>query len=143
MRTVVNRDGQHVVMSRKARLIIMYKDGRELQSHDLEYGSILHVTNNQEVAVGDKLVEWDPTNKVILTEVSGTTQFNDLVENVTVQERFEEGRNKSTLMILEHKSEKYQPAISIVNDEGEEIAYYYLPAGSSLKRDCKSKDFSG
>jgi DNA-directed RNA polymerase subunit beta' len=132
MRTVVNRDGQHVVLSRKAKLIIKYKDGRELQAHDLEYGSILHVTENQEVAIGDKLVEWDPTNKVIMTEVSGTIQFNDLVENITVQERFEEGRNKSTQMILEHKGEKYQPAISVVDDKGEDLGYYYLPAGSYL-----------
>jgi DNA-directed RNA polymerase subunit beta' len=132
MRTVVNRDGQHVVMSRKAKLIIKYKDGRELQAHDLEYGSTLHVTENQEVAIGDKLVEWDPSNKVIITEVSGNVQFNDLVENITVQERFEEGRNKSTLMILEHKGEKYQPAISILDDKGEEVGHYYLPAGSYL-----------
>jgi DNA-directed RNA polymerase subunit beta' len=143
MRTVVNRDGQHVVMSRKARLVIMYKDGRELQSYDLEYGSILHVNNQQEIVAGQKLVEWDPTNKVIMTEVSGTVQFNDLVENVTVQERFDDARNKSTLMILEHKGEKYQPAISIVDNNGEEVAYYYLPAGSYLNVTANQQILAG
>ena len=32
-----------IVMSRKARLFIVSPDGRELQHHDLEYGSIILV----------------------------------------------------------------------------------------------------
>ena len=36
-------------------------------------------------------------NKVILTEKAGTVQYIDLIENVTVQERFDEATNKSTL----------------------------------------------
>ena len=43
IRTVKNRDGQTVVMSRKAKLAIVSPDGRELQRHDFEYGSILLV----------------------------------------------------------------------------------------------------
>ena len=39
VRTVKNRDGQHIVVSRKARLLIVSPDGRELQRNDLEYGS--------------------------------------------------------------------------------------------------------
>ena len=31
-----------------------------LQSHDLEYGSILYVEDGQEIKVGTKLAEWDP-----------------------------------------------------------------------------------
>ena len=45
-----------------------------------------------------------------------------MIENVTVQERFDETTSKSSYIILEHKSEKYQPAISIVDKDGEEIA---------------------
>lgn len=35
-------------------------------------------------------------------------------------------------MILDHKGEKYQPALSIVDEAGNELAQYYLPSGSLL-----------
>ena len=52
IRIVTNRQGQMVVMSRKARLVILSPDGRELQRHDLEYGSTLLVNDKQEVKIG-------------------------------------------------------------------------------------------
>lgn len=132
IRTVMNRDGKAVVMSRKPKLLIMSPDGRELQSLDIEYGSVIYVHNGQEVAVGTKLVEWDPNSKVLLTEKAGTVKWVDLVENVTLQERVSDSGTSKSSLILEHKNEKYQPAFSIVDDTGEEVANYYLPAGSYL-----------
>ncbi len=45
-----------------------------------------------------------------------------LVENVTVQERFDEATKKSSYIVLEARSEKYQPAISIVDEDGKRIS---------------------
>jgi len=132
IRVVKDKEGQSLVMSRKARLLIMSKDGRELQSHPIEYGSIIYVTDGQPVTVGVKLAEWDPHNKVLLTEKSGTVHFVDMIENITVQERFDEATRKSNHIVLETRSERYQPALSILDDEGNELAQYYLPAGSYL-----------
>lgn len=132
VRTVKNRHGQSIVMSRKARIFIVSPDGRELRHHDLEYGSTLLVQDKQPVVIGQKLAEWDPTSKVLLTEKAGRIKYIDLVENVTVQERFDEKTNKSTYMILEHKSEKYQPGIAIEDKNGNEEALYYLPSGAYL-----------
>jgi len=131
IRTITNRHGQIVVMSRKAKLLIVSPDGRELQRHDLEYGSTILVTDKQPVTVGTKLAEWEPNSKVLLTEKAGKVQFIDLIENVTMQERYEEGGYASS-MILEHKGEKYQPAVGIIDEDGQEVAQYYLPAGSYL-----------
>lgn len=139
VRTVQNRDGQDMVMSRKAKLVIVSKDGRELQKHDIEYGSVLHVKNKQEIKAGVKLVEWDPNSKVILTEQDGRVDFVDLVENITMQERISEATGKSSIMVIEHKDEKYQPALSIIDaKDDEEKAHYYLPAGSFLNVADKS-----
>ncbi|HVX00627.1 MAG TPA: hypothetical protein VHA52_09375, partial [Candidatus Babeliaceae bacterium] len=132
VRTVENREGQTILMSRKARLVLLSIDGRELQRHELEYGSILLEKHGKEVTAGTKLVEWDPSNKVILTEQSGYIQYVDLIENVTIQERFDEATNRSTKMVLDHKGDKYQPAISVINEDGEELVQYYLPTGSNL-----------
>lgn len=131
-RIVYNRENKPVVMSRKARLVIVSDDGRELQHNNIEYGSILHIEDGQKVKSGDMLAEWDANNRLILTEYSGKARYIDLVDNVTVQETFDEATNKSSKIVLEHKDEKYQPAISIENAEGNEIAQYHLPTGSYL-----------
>ena len=132
IRAVTNRNGQLVVMSRKARLFIVSPDGRELQNHELEYGSTILVADKQPVKVGTKIAEWDPTSKILLTEKAGTVKFIDLVENVTIQERFDEKTNRASYILLDHKGEKYQPALAIEDAQGNEEALYYLPAGSYL-----------
>jgi DNA-directed RNA polymerase subunit beta' len=132
IRVVKNRDGNMVVMSRKARIIIQSPDGRELQSHDVEYGSILYAANGDFVTKGTKVVEWDPNNRVILTEKAGTVQFQGIIDHITVQEIFDEATNKSNTVVLATRDEKYQPAISIIDEDQEEIANYFLPAGSYL-----------
>ena len=131
VRTVKNKDGNNVVLSRKAQLLITTKDGRELQKHTVEYGSTILVEDKQPIKVGTKLAEWDPNSNVLLTEKAGVVQFNDLIENVTFQERFEEATNRSNYFVLEHRGEKYQPAINIITDDGQELQYY-LPTGSYL-----------
>jgi len=130
VRVVVNPQGQMVVMSRKARLLIVTQDGRELQQHNLEYGSILHVQDKQEIKEGTKLAEWDQHNKVLMTEKAGTVRYVDLIKNVTLHERFDEATGKSRSIVMGTRSEQYQPAISIVDARGEEIAQYFLPEGS-------------
>ena len=138
-RLAENRHGQQVVLSRKARLLILSRDGRELQQHNVEYGSILLVKDGQDVTVGTKFLEWDPHNKVILTEQTGFVKYIDLVDNVTIQERFDETTKRSMKLVLEHRGDKYQPAIAIVDKDGSEIAQYYLPTGSYLNVDQHQK----
>lgn len=138
-RTVKNREGLNIIMSRKAKLQIIAPDGRELQRNDLEYGSILKVEDGQKVTVGTKLVEWDANNRLILTEQAGKIQYIDLIDNVTVQERFDDATQRSTKMVLDHKGDKYQPAISIVTPDGEEAVQYYLPTGSIITVDANAK----
>jgi len=143
IKLVTNPEGKTVNVSRKAQLTIVSKDGRELQKLDLKYGSIVNVQDGQEVTVGTKLTEWDPNNEVILTEKAGSIAFVDLVENVTLQERFDESTNKSSFIILEHRGEEHQPGLNILDDEGNEIAHYYLPAGAILMVRNKDKVKAG
>lgn len=132
VRTVINSEGQTSILSRKAVLSILSPDGRELQRYDLEYGSRLHVRDGEAIKAGTKLVEWDVNNKVLITEHAGHVKYQDLIDNVTVQERYDEATGRSAKVVLEHKSDKYQPSIAIVNDKGEELAHYYLPTSAHL-----------
>src|SRR5438445_175757 len=127
---VINPQVQMVVMSRKARLLIVAPDGRELQQHALEYGSIIYVKDKQEVKEGTKLADWDAYNKVLMTEKAGTVVYLDLIKNVTIHERFDEATGKSRTIVMGTRGEQYQPAISIVDDKGEEVTQYFLPEGS-------------
>lgn len=132
VRTVSNQENQKRILSRKAKLFIVTPDGRELQRHDLEYGSVLFVEEGQQIVVGTRLVEWDSSNKLLLTEQAGRVRYVDLVENITLQDRYDESTNRSTKVVLEHKSDKYQPSISIIDDYDNELAQYYLPTGAYI-----------
>lgn len=135
VRTIKNRDGINVVLSRKGRLIIVSEDGHEVQEHPVEYGSYLFVKDEQQVKEGDKLLEWDVNAKVVLTERSGTVRYRDLIDHVTTQQEYDESSQTSETVILEGKGKDYQPALVIENDKGEEIAQYYLPTGAYLAVD--------
>lgn len=132
IRVVKDAQGSLKVVSRRARITIVSKDGRELQQNNVEYGSLIYVQDGQPVLLGTKLTEWDPNNSVLLTEYTGTISFIDLQENITFQARFDEATKKSDFVVLESKNEKYQPAFAIMNEHNEEIARCFLPAGSRL-----------
>lgn len=132
VRTIKNRDGDDVVISRKAILLIVSDDGRELQEHSLEYSSFLRVVDGQKIKIDDILCEWKDKSKVIVTEKAGIARYIDLVDHITMQEEFDETAQTSETVVLEHKGEEHQPAIAVVDERGEEIAHYYLPTGSYL-----------
>ncbi len=131
-KTLIDRHGQTIVVSRKARLVILSPDGRELQKHAIEYGSILYVEDGQLVKKGLTLVAWDPNNRVVVTEVGGQVDLIDLVPNVTVQNRYDDATNKLTTILLDHRGDKYQPAAVIHNNKTLESSSYFLPLGSLL-----------
>ena len=131
-KVVTREDGNAVIMSRKSKLSIVSPEGRELQEFEPFYGSILFVKDGQKVKKGIRLFEQDADNKVILTEKAGIVKYVDLIQNVTLQERFDETANKMQRAILEQKGDRYHPSLSIVDDRGNELAQYYLPPGAYL-----------
>ncbi len=130
VRSIVTRDGKNIVLSRKAELVLRSDDGREMQQNIIDYGSFLLVEQGQKVKKGDKLVEWDINASVILTEKEGTIQYVDLINNVTIQEEYNENSQSTAKIVLEHKSDKYQPGFVIIDKDGNEVAHYYLPSGA-------------
>lgn len=131
VQAIKNRIGMLTVMNRKAKLVIVAEDGRELEELKLGYGATLHVKPNDTVTPGQKLAEWEPS-KIILTDRPGVVQFVDLIENVTYQEQFDESTNTSRKTILERREEKRQPYIVVVDQHGVEEGRYYLPTGANL-----------
>jgi DNA-directed RNA polymerase subunit beta' len=131
VQAVKTRNNVWRVINRKARVVIVAEDGRELEEYNLDYGATILVDNETVVKQGQNVIEWDPF-KVILTEKGGTVQFVDLVENVTYQDLFDEAVGQSSKMILERRDERRQPCVAIVDKLGNEIARYFLPTESIL-----------
>jgi len=129
---VKNRNNELIVMNRSAKIIVVAADGRPLQRHTLDYGSRLHVTDGEFVKAEATLASWDPNNRVILTDRVGTVRLIDLIDNVTVQESYNEGTKRRSYVVLDYKSDKYHPAISIVDEQGEELLQYYIPTGAEI-----------
>ncbi len=132
IKTVLNRHGQRIIIGRKGLLSIIAKNGRELQKHNLEYGSILNVNNGDFVEKGTQLVEWDGNNTAIVTEFSGTANYIHIITNITVQNRYDDATDKTTVYVIDQKGDKYQPSIAIMDVDQQEIKNYFLPAGAIL-----------
>ncbi|RMF51506.1 MAG: DNA-directed RNA polymerase subunit beta', partial [Bacteroidetes bacterium] len=87
LRIVHYDDGENprdVVLSRQGEIkIIDPEDGRQLIAYVIPYGAEVLVEEGALVEKGAVLASWDPYNSVILSEVSGTVQFQDIIEGAT------------------------------------------------------------
>src|SRR6266487_215783 len=144
IRSVVNRDGDIVVLNRNGEIVVADERGREKERYPVVPGARIKVKDEGKVTLGKLLVEWDPFTTPILTEVSGTVVFRDIVDGVTIREEFDEVTGLSRRVIIEDQEGKLQPRVSIkapgVGDTpdavaesiGETRGRYMLPVGAHL-----------
>jgi len=132
LRTIKNQRGEIIVMNRNGAIVIQDESGREKEKYAVVYAAHLKVTDGQEVHPSQTLIEWDPYTNSILTEVSGTVAFGDIIEGITMKEDFDEITGLSTKVIVSHRDEEKQPRISIKDDKGETLRRYILPAGAHI-----------
>jgi DNA-directed RNA polymerase subunit beta' len=134
LKTIKNREGKNLIVSRKSVLRVLSVDGREIQKNNLEYGMILYVKDNQKIKKSDLIAEWDTSNIPIIAEASGKAVYSDIIQNVTVQNRYDESTNKLTTVVLDQRVDKYQPYIVISDENRLEVKdlIYYLPSGSII-----------
>ena len=103
----------------------------ELEHYDLEAGSELDKLDGDTVAVGEVFVRWDNGHVPIIIEEGGVIQLNDLVEGVTLQKQRRGGSRGDQGTVMEHR-EDLNPQIVIVDEQGNFIQNYPLPAGAVL-----------
>src|SRR2546430_880191 len=144
IRSVVNREGDIVVLNRNGEMVVVDERGREKERYPVVPGARIKVKDDGKVTLGKLLVEWDPFTTPIMTEVSGTVMFRDIVDGVTIREEFDEVTGLSRRVIIEDQEGKLQPRVSIkapgVGDTpdavaesiGETRGRYMLPVGAHL-----------
>ena len=67
-----NSDGELIAMARNIAVAVVDQDGTERAVHRIQYGARLKVDEGDKIKRGQRIAEWDPYTRPILTEVEGT-----------------------------------------------------------------------
>ncbi|HHO70371.1 MAG TPA: DNA-directed RNA polymerase subunit beta', partial [Halothiobacillus sp.] len=146
LKTVSNREGYLVAVTRSGELSVVDDQGRERERYKVPYGAVIRVKDGEKVAAGQTLATWDPHTHPIITEVAGRVRFVDFVEGISVQSQTDEITGLSSWVVIDPKqrgagaNKVLRPAIHLVDDAGNDIclagtdipAHYVLPAGAIL-----------
>ena len=119
---VRNSDGALIAMGRNMAIIIRDEKGEERATQRVTYGSKIMVDDGDKVKRGQRLAEWDPYTRPIMTEVEGTAQFEDLVDGLSVQESADEATGITKRMVIDWRStprgSDLKPAIMVMGKDG-------------------------
>ena len=119
---VKDSQGRLMVMGRNTAVVVLDEDGTERAVHRLPYGTHLRVDDGVKVKRGDRLAEWDPYTRPVLTEIEGAVDFEDLVEGVSVSERRDESTGITNSVIIDWRASPrgvdLRPAMVIKDKKG-------------------------
>ena len=131
IRSVVNAEGQNVVLTRNGEIIIIDPKERELEQYTVPNGAVLMVNEDDEVKEGQVLCQWDPHSVPILAEVGGKVRYEDLIEGKTLKKEADAtGHVRRT--VIEHKGDLH-PQIIIEDGTGKILDYYYIPERANIE----------
>ncbi|MEJ8475573.1 DNA-directed RNA polymerase subunit beta' [Roseibium algae] len=116
-------DGNLIAMVRNMSIVVTDSDGNERAVHRATYGSKLHVDEGDSVKRGQRIAEWDPYTRPMLSDVAGVVDFEDLVDGASVQETADEATGITKRVVIDwrsnQRSQDLVPAIVVKNDKGE------------------------
>jgi DNA-directed RNA polymerase subunit beta' len=149
-----NSEGDLMVMSRNVAVVIVGPDGTERAVHRIQYGARLKVDDGDKVKRGQRLAEWDPYTRPILTEVDGIAELEDLIEGQSLAETVDESTGIAKRMVMDWRlnarSAGLKPAIIIKGKDGKIAkltrggeARYTLPVDSIIAVDPGAQVHAG
>jgi DNA-directed RNA polymerase subunit beta' len=121
---VRNSDGDQIVMSRNLIVAVTDPDGTERAVHRIQYGARLKVEDGEHIKRGQRIAEWDPYTRPIMTEVEGTVGFEDLVEGQSMTETLDESTGIAKRLVIDWRSgsargqQDLRPALVIKGKDG-------------------------
>ncbi len=143
IKTVSNRHGNLVAVSRSGEIGLVDEFGRERERYKVPYGSVISAADGDAVKGGSVIATWDPHTHPIVTEVAGVARFSDFIDGVTVQESTDEVTGLTSLVITDPKSrgsaaKDLRPMVKLVDAKGKSLklagtdldAQYFLPSGA-------------
>jgi len=139
---VVQKGDYFVVLNRNGTIALNDAQGREIQRNPVPQGSLIFAKEGDKVPLDFIFVRWDPYSAPILTEVSGTVKYEDVVEGTTIQEELNLTTNRRERVVLEFKGD-YHPQILILGDKEEVLGIYPIPTGAHIMVEDNSKVGAG
>ena len=119
-----NSDGDLIAMSRNLIVAVTDPDGTERAVHRITYGARLKVDEGDHIKRGQRIAEWDPYTRPILTEVDGTVGYEDLVEGQSLTETLDESTGIAKRVVIDWRSgsargqQDLRPALVIKGKDG-------------------------
>jgi DNA-directed RNA polymerase subunit beta' len=130
LRIVRNDEGNTVVLNKNGSVQIVDADGTEIDTYNLQMGTVLLAEDGTAVKAGQRVAVWDPHSVPILAEKHGVVSFQDFVDDVSVRTDEDAETGMSTLLVLETK-EDLHPQIIVTDPQTREIlGFYHIPAGA-------------
>ncbi|QRG04711.1 DNA-directed RNA polymerase subunit beta' [Xanthobacter dioxanivorans] len=128
-----NSEGDLVVMVRNLAVVIVDHDGTERAVNRVQYGARLRVDEGDTIKRGQRIAEWDPYTRPILSEVDGTVAFEDLMEGSSMNEQVDESTGIAKRVVTDSRAGRgpeLRPAILIKGKDGKIIK---LPRGGDAR----------
>ena len=145
LKTVSNKAGNLVAVSRSGALAIADENGRERERYKLPYGALIKVKDAERVEAGDVVANWDPHTHPIVTEVAGKAAFSGMEEGLSTRQQTDEITGLTSISIIDPNErpaagKDIKPIISLTDSKGKELifpnstvpAHYPLPANASI-----------
>jgi DNA-directed RNA polymerase subunit beta' len=114
---VTDSEGRKIAMARNMQIVIVDRDGTERAVNRVTFGSRLLVDEGDTVKRGQRLAEWDPYTRPIISEVDGVVSFEDLVDRLSVSETADESTGITKRVVVDWRANprgsELKPAIVV------------------------------
>jgi DNA-directed RNA polymerase subunit beta' len=136
LRTIVDKMGRTVSLSRNGEVAVLDEEGRERSSDRLPYGAYVLFADGGKVKKGDKVAEWDPFTMPVITENPGVVKYQDLIEGQTLAEQVDEATGIAQKIVTEFRPGRtkldLRPRLTLLDSDSGEAGRYMLAIGALL-----------
>ncbi|HEX3440814.1 MAG TPA: DNA-directed RNA polymerase subunit beta', partial [Pseudolabrys sp.] len=119
-----NSENEVVAMVRNMVVAVVDPDGTERAHHRIPYGARMRIDEGDMIKRGQRIAEWDPYTRPILTEVEGSIEFEDMVDGLSMSEQLDESTGIAKRVVIDWRSgssrnqQDLRPAIVIKGADG-------------------------
>ncbi|MDR3131116.1 MAG: DNA-directed RNA polymerase subunit beta' [Treponema sp.] len=135
---IIRRKGKEILSPEIAYAMVLdealYLIGQD-QKIEIRNGSEFLVKQGDVVGAEKAIAAFDPFSDPIIAEASGIVKYEDIISGTTLKEEIDEETGNTEKRITEFQLESKQPRIFIVDDDGTELASYFLPGGAYIQVD--------
>jgi DNA-directed RNA polymerase subunit beta' len=121
-----------IVLGRSGEVRILDpKSNNVITSYNIPYGATLHVKEGQIAKKGDRLCTWDPFNTLIISDIDGTVEYENIIEGINMREEGDDQTGLYESVIIENRDKTKIP-VMWVRGKGDSEKHFNMPLASIL-----------